>query len=165
MEDIKNMTGKKPGKYWWFTLAISSPILLTLFIVLKFINYGLKGSLTYKSWNKEETIEMNLPYPTWGYAAISISSIVCVLSMPLAIVLYKLNVFNLAEYLTADKKEKQNTSLKLNDFSKQRLDFQSFIYELCYLKTEKYIFYYNFSSFEFSCSPFLLNSSIITLFF
>lgn len=123
MEDIKNMTGKKPGKYWWFTLAISSPILLTLFIVLKFINYGLKGSLTYKSWNKEETIEMNLPYPTWGYAAISISSLVCVLSMPLAIVLYKLNVFNLAEYLTADKKEKQNTSLKLNDFSKQRLDF------------------------------------------
>ena len=53
--DIKMMTGVKPGLYWQMTWRFIAPILLTLILAASLINQ-FRNPPTYSAWNKDKVI-------------------------------------------------------------------------------------------------------------
>ncbi|CAH1780225.1 unnamed protein product [Owenia fusiformis] len=79
-EDIKFMTGAKPGWYWVITWRFVSPILMFIVLVASIISKLVKP-ITYSAYDKETASLVDKYYPWWASLCICflvLSSILCI---------------------------------------------------------------------------------------
>ena len=103
------MTGQDIGLYWKVTLGLFCPLLLAVFILGGFVDYGLNTPLTYLAYDRQQVREIASPYPMWAYALVTTISLVSVCGMPVAAGLYHFDKFDLAAFF-ARKEEARNAA-------------------------------------------------------
>ena len=102
--DIKEMTGQDIGLYWKVTLGLFCPLLLAVFILGGYVDYGLNSPLTYLVWDSELALELKAAYPPWAYALIVVISVSSLCGLPIAAGLYHFGVFDLSAYFAREQR-------------------------------------------------------------
>ncbi|KAF3814604.1 hypothetical protein GH733_017762 [Mirounga leonina] len=77
MEDLKDMLGFAPNRYYYYMWKYISPLMLLSLLIASVVNMGLSPP-GYNAWIEDKASEEFLSYPTWGL-------VVCILLMVLAI--------------------------------------------------------------------------------
>ncbi|XP_043944370.1 sodium-dependent neutral amino acid transporter B(0)AT2 [Protopterus annectens] len=93
MDDLKDMLGFTPYKYYYFMWKFISPLVLTALLLASAVQMGL-NSPGYNAWNEELAIEMPVRYPFWGLVVCFTLMILALLPVPVVLII---RFFNLIE--------------------------------------------------------------------
>ncbi|CAL1594790.1 unnamed protein product [Knipowitschia caucasica] len=85
-EDLKDMLGFTPYRFYFYMWKFITPILLLLLLASSFIQL-LMTPPSYSAWNKEQASAQQLPFPTWGVVTCVSLVVIAILPVPLVFVL------------------------------------------------------------------------------
>ncbi|KAM9351569.1 sodium-dependent neutral amino acid transporter B(0)AT2 [Symphorus nematophorus] len=96
-EDLKDMLGFTPYRFYYYMWKYITPILLLVLLCSSFIQLTMTPP-SYSAWIQEEAKEQNLRFPTWGI--IVCISLVVMAIMPVPVV-FGLRYFNIIDENTS----------------------------------------------------------------
>lgn len=83
MDDIEDMVGSRPSKYWEYSWRFGSPFIM-FFVFVSSLVYQISHPPSYQAWNKHTGVTEKTAYPEWTTAVCSLLVMSSVL--PIAIV-------------------------------------------------------------------------------
>ncbi|XP_068458826.1 sodium-dependent neutral amino acid transporter B(0)AT2 [Clinocottus analis] len=92
-DDLKDMLGFTPYRFYYYMWKYITPILLLLLLCTSFIQLSLTPP-SYSAWNQEEAKEQKLRFPTWGIVVCI--SLVAMAILPVPVVFF-LRYFNIID--------------------------------------------------------------------
>lgn len=92
-EDLKDMLGFTPFRFYYYMWKFITPILLLVLLGSSFIQLIMTPP-SYSAWIEEEAKELKLPFPTWG--TVMCMSLVLMAIMPVPVI-FGLRFFNIIE--------------------------------------------------------------------
>ncbi|XP_049639110.1 sodium-dependent neutral amino acid transporter B(0)AT2 [Suncus etruscus] len=93
MEDLKDMLGFAPNRYYYYMWKYISPLVLILLLISSVVNMGLSPP-GYKAWIEEKAAEKFLMYPVWGVAVCVSLIVLAILPVPVVFVIRHCNLLN-----------------------------------------------------------------------
>ncbi|XP_074126985.1 sodium-dependent neutral amino acid transporter B(0)AT2 isoform X1 [Sminthopsis crassicaudata] len=85
MDDLKNMLGFAPYRYYYYMWKYVSPLVLFSLMIASMVQIILSPP-GYNAWIKDEATEKFLPFPPWGLALCIILMIVAILPVPIVFI-------------------------------------------------------------------------------
>ncbi|XP_028813132.1 sodium-dependent neutral amino acid transporter B(0)AT2 [Denticeps clupeoides] len=92
-EDLRDMLGFTPYRFYYYMWKYITPVLLLLLLVSSIIQLGMTPP-SYSAWIEELAQEKSLMYPTWGLAVCISLVLVAILPVPLVFVLRYFNIID-----------------------------------------------------------------------
>ncbi|XP_057204052.1 sodium-dependent neutral amino acid transporter B(0)AT2 [Triplophysa rosa] len=92
-EDLKDMLGFTPYRFYYYMWKFVTPILLIGLLVTSIIQLGLSPP-SYSAWNQQMAQEQSLSYPPWGLAVCISLVVLAMLPVPVVFILRCLNIID-----------------------------------------------------------------------
>ncbi|XP_029952170.1 sodium-dependent neutral amino acid transporter B(0)AT2 [Salarias fasciatus] len=92
-EDLKDMLGFTPCRFYYYMWKYITPILLLVLLCASFIQLAMTPP-SYSAWIQEEAVEKSLRFPTWGIVVCISLVVMAVLPVP---AVFGLRYFNIIE--------------------------------------------------------------------
>lgn len=96
-EDLKDMLGFTPYRFYYYMWKFITPILLLVLLCSSFIQLIMTPP-SYSAWIEEEAKEQHLPFPTWGIIVCISLVVMAIMPMP---VVFGLRHFNIIDENTS----------------------------------------------------------------
>ncbi|XP_072580610.1 sodium-dependent neutral amino acid transporter B(0)AT2 [Vulpes vulpes] len=93
MEDLKDMMGFAPNRYYYYMWKYISPLMLLSLLTASVVNMGLSPP-GYNAWIEEKASEEFLSYPTWGLVVCISLMVLAVLPIPAVFIIRRCNVID-----------------------------------------------------------------------
>ncbi|KAM8935248.1 sodium-dependent neutral amino acid transporter B(0)AT2 isoform 2-T2 [Lycaon pictus] len=108
MEDLKDMLGFAPNRYYYYMWKYISPLMLFSLLMASVVNMGLSPP-GYNAWVEEKASEEFLSYPTWGLVVCILLMVLAILPIPAVFIIRRCNVIDNSSG-TVGMKEMKRTS-------------------------------------------------------
>uniref|UniRef100_A0A672Q2A3 Uncharacterized protein n=1 Tax=Sinocyclocheilus grahami TaxID=75366 RepID=A0A672Q2A3_SINGR len=92
-EDLKDMLGFTPYRYYYYMWKFVTPVLLLGLLATSIIQLGLSPP-SYSAWNQQLAQEQSLSYPPWGLAVCISLVVTAILPVPVVFILRCLNIID-----------------------------------------------------------------------
>ncbi|XP_056621950.1 sodium-dependent neutral amino acid transporter B(0)AT2 [Triplophysa dalaica] len=92
-EDLKDMLGFTPYRFYYYMWKFVTPVLLIGLLVTSIIQLGLSPP-SYSAWNQQMAQEQSLSYPPWGLAVCISLVVFAILPVPVVFILRCLNIID-----------------------------------------------------------------------
>ncbi|XP_051581011.1 sodium-dependent neutral amino acid transporter B(0)AT2-like [Myxocyprinus asiaticus] len=92
-EDLKDMLGFSPYRFYYYMWKFVTPILLLGLLVTSIIQLVLSPP-SYSAWNQQLAQEQSLSYPPWGLAVCISLVVIAILPVPVVFILRCLNIID-----------------------------------------------------------------------
>ncbi|TRY92274.1 hypothetical protein DNTS_007056 [Danionella cerebrum] len=92
-EDLKDMLGFTPYRYYYYMWKFVTPVLLLGLLLASLIQLGLSPP-SYSAWNQQLAQEQSLRYPAWGIAVCISLVVMAILPVPVVFLLRCLNIID-----------------------------------------------------------------------
>ncbi|XP_073706187.1 sodium-dependent neutral amino acid transporter B(0)AT2 [Garra rufa] len=92
-EDLKDMLGFTPYRYYYYMWKFITPVLLLGLLAASLIQLGLSPP-SYSAWNQHLAHEQSLSYPPWGLAVCISLVVTAILPVPVVFILRCLNIID-----------------------------------------------------------------------
>ncbi|XP_077701801.1 sodium-dependent neutral amino acid transporter B(0)AT2 isoform X1 [Canis aureus] len=93
MEDLKDMLGFAPNRYYYYMWKYISPLMLFSLLMASVVNMGLSPP-GYNAWVEEKASEEFLSYPTWGLVVCILLMVLAILPIPAVFIIRRCNVID-----------------------------------------------------------------------
>ncbi|XP_063783748.1 sodium-dependent neutral amino acid transporter B(0)AT2 [Pseudophryne corroboree] len=93
MDDLKDMLGFTPYKYYYYMWKYISPILLIILLIASIVQMGFTPP-GYYAWIAEKAAEERLSYPTWGLAVCISLIVLALVPVPLVFIVRFCNLID-----------------------------------------------------------------------
>ncbi|KAG8513971.1 Sodium-dependent neutral amino acid transporter B(0)AT2, partial [Galemys pyrenaicus] len=93
MEDLKDMLGFAPNKYYYYMWKYISPLILLSLLIASIVNMGLSPP-GYNAWIEDKATEEFLSYPTWGMVVCISLIVLAVLPVPVVFIVRRCNLID-----------------------------------------------------------------------
>lgn len=90
-EDIYEMTGYRPGRYWQLMWRYVGPLLMTVILTAAILEMAIKGP-KYGAWSSELGIVVNKDFPPWVVGIALFMIVASILPMPLTFLLRRFQI-------------------------------------------------------------------------
>uniref|UniRef100_A0A8C5QJD7 Transporter n=1 Tax=Leptobrachium leishanense TaxID=445787 RepID=A0A8C5QJD7_9ANUR len=125
MDDLKDMLGFTPYKYYYYMWKYISPLLLIVLLIASLVQMGFTPP-GYYAWIAETATEERLSYPPWGLAVCISLIIIALLPVPLVFIV---RYFNLIESSGSLASVSYKRGRIIKEMSNQEEDDASLIHE------------------------------------
>lgn len=92
-EDLKDMLGFTPFRYYYYMWKYITPLLLLALLIASAIQLGTSPP-SYRAWIQELAQDQSLSYPPWGLAVCITLVIIAILPVPVVLVLRCFNLID-----------------------------------------------------------------------
>ncbi|XP_028739351.1 sodium-dependent neutral amino acid transporter B(0)AT2 [Peromyscus leucopus] len=93
IEDLTDMLGFAPSRYYYYTWKYVSPLMLLTLLIASIVNMGLSPP-GYNAWIEEKASEEFLSYPMWGMAVCFSLMALAILPVPVVFVIRRCNLID-----------------------------------------------------------------------
>lgn len=93
MEDLKDMLGFAPNKYYYYMWKYISPLVLLALLLSSVVNMGLSPP-GYNAWIEDKAAEEFLSYPVWGVAVCVSLIVLAILPVPVVFIIRHCNLLH-----------------------------------------------------------------------
>ncbi|XP_055971741.1 sodium-dependent neutral amino acid transporter B(0)AT2 [Sorex fumeus] len=93
MEDLKDMLGFVPNKYYYYMWKYISPLVLLALLLSSFVNMVLSPP-GYNAWIEDKAAEEFLNYPVWGVAVCVSLIVLAILPVPVVFIIRHCNLLH-----------------------------------------------------------------------
>uniref|UniRef100_A0ABI7X6I5 Transporter n=1 Tax=Felis catus TaxID=9685 RepID=A0ABI7X6I5_FELCA len=93
MEDLKDMLGFAPNRYYYYMWKYISPLMLLSLLIASVVNMGLSPP-GYNAWIEDKASEEFLSYPTWGMVVCILLMVLAILPVPAVFVIRRCNLID-----------------------------------------------------------------------
>uniref|UniRef100_A0A2K5YVE8 Transporter n=1 Tax=Mandrillus leucophaeus TaxID=9568 RepID=A0A2K5YVE8_MANLE len=93
MEDLKDMLGFAPSRYYYYMWKYISPLMLLSLLIASVVNMGLSPP-GYNAWIEDKASEEFLSYPTWGLVVCVSLVVFAILPVPVVFVVRRFNLID-----------------------------------------------------------------------
>ncbi|KAI4587861.1 hypothetical protein R6Z07M_004531 [Ovis aries] len=93
MEDLKDMLGFAPNRYYYYMWKYISPLMLLSLLIASIVNMGLSPP-GYNAWMEDKASEKFLSYPTWGMVICISLMVLAVLPIPVVFIIRRCNLID-----------------------------------------------------------------------
>lgn len=93
MEDLKDMLGFVPNKYYYYMWKYISPLVLLALLLSSVVNMGLSPP-GYNAWIEDKAAEEFLSYPVWGVAVCVSLIVLAILPVPVVFIIRHCNLLH-----------------------------------------------------------------------
>ncbi|XP_004602768.1 sodium-dependent neutral amino acid transporter B(0)AT2 [Sorex araneus] len=93
MEDLKDMLGFVPNKYYYYMWKYISPLVLLALLLSSVVNMGLSPP-GYNAWIEDKAAEEFLSYPVWGVAVCVSLIVLAILPVPVVFIVRHCNLLH-----------------------------------------------------------------------
>lgn len=92
-EDLRDMLGFSPARYYYYMWKFVTPVLLLTLLGASIIQLGMTPP-SYSAWIEEEAMERTLSYPLWGLVVCVSLVVMAVLPVPVVFLLRLCNILD-----------------------------------------------------------------------
>ncbi|XP_011373251.1 sodium-dependent neutral amino acid transporter B(0)AT2 [Pteropus vampyrus] len=93
MEDLRDMLGFAPNRYYYYMWKYMSPLMLLSLLISSVVNMGLSPP-GYNAWIEDKASEEFLSYPTWGMAVCFSLVVLAILPIPVVFIIRRCNLID-----------------------------------------------------------------------
>ncbi|KAL6079173.1 hypothetical protein STEG23_034663, partial [Scotinomys teguina] len=93
MEDLTDMLGFAPSRYYYYMWKYISPLMLLTLLIASIVNMGLSPP-GYNAWIEEKASEEFLSYPMWGMVVCFSLMALAILPVPVVFVIRRCNLID-----------------------------------------------------------------------
>uniref|UniRef100_A0A9L0RTL6 Solute carrier family 6 member 15 n=1 Tax=Equus caballus TaxID=9796 RepID=A0A9L0RTL6_HORSE len=93
IEDLKDMLGFAPNRYYYYMWKYISPLMLLSLLIASVVNMGLSPP-GYNAWIEDKASEEFLSYPTWGMVVCISLMVLAILPVPVVFVIRRCNLID-----------------------------------------------------------------------
>uniref|UniRef100_A0A671F930 Transporter n=1 Tax=Rhinolophus ferrumequinum TaxID=59479 RepID=A0A671F930_RHIFE len=93
MEDLRDMLGFAPNKYYYYMWKYISPLMLLSLLIASVVNMGLNPP-GYNAWIEDKASEEFLSYPTWGMVVCVSLVVLAILPVPVVFLIRRCNLID-----------------------------------------------------------------------
>ncbi|XP_076776226.1 sodium-dependent neutral amino acid transporter B(0)AT2 [Arvicanthis niloticus] len=93
LEDLTDMLGFAPSKYYYYMWKYISPLMLLTLLIASIVNMGLSPP-GYNAWIKEKASEDFLSYPMWGMVVCFSLMVLAILPVPVVFIIRRCNLID-----------------------------------------------------------------------
>ncbi|XP_037704009.1 sodium-dependent neutral amino acid transporter B(0)AT2 [Choloepus didactylus] len=93
MEDLKDMLGFAPHRYYYYMWKYVSPLMLLSLLIASIVNMGLSPP-GYNAWIEDKASEEFLSYPTWGIVVCFSLIVLAILPVPVIFIIRRFNLID-----------------------------------------------------------------------
>lgn len=93
MEDLKDMLGFAPSRYYYYMWKYISPLMLLSLLIASVVNMGLSPP-GYNAWIEDKASEEFLSYPTWGLVVCVSLVVFAILPVPVVFIVRRFNLID-----------------------------------------------------------------------
>ncbi|TKC53201.1 hypothetical protein EI555_020140, partial [Monodon monoceros] len=93
MEDLKDMLGFAPNRYYYYMWKYISPLMLLSLLIASIVNMGLSPP-GYNAWIEDKATEEFLSYPTWGMVVCISLMVLAILPVPIVFIIRRCNLID-----------------------------------------------------------------------
>ncbi|XP_017362311.1 sodium-dependent neutral amino acid transporter B(0)AT2 [Cebus imitator] len=93
MEDLKDMLGFAPSRYYYYMWKYISPLMLLSLLIASIVNMGLSPP-GYNAWIENKASEEFLSYPPWGMAVCISLVVLAILPVPVVFIVRRFNLID-----------------------------------------------------------------------
>uniref|UniRef100_A0A8W4FKJ5 Solute carrier family 6 member 15 n=1 Tax=Sus scrofa TaxID=9823 RepID=A0A8W4FKJ5_PIG len=93
MEDLKDMLGFAPNRYYYYMWKYISPLMLLSLLIASIVNMGLSPP-GYNAWIEDKASEEFLSYPTWGMVVCFSMMFLAILPVPVVFIIRRCNLID-----------------------------------------------------------------------
>ncbi|KAM9760439.1 sodium-dependent neutral amino acid transporter B(0)AT2 isoform 1-T2 [Dama dama] len=93
MEDLKDMLGFAPNRYYYYMWKYISPLMLLSLLIASIVNMGLSPP-GYNAWMEDKASEKFLSYPTWGMVICISLMVLAILPVPVVFIIRRCNLID-----------------------------------------------------------------------
>ncbi|KAK2102328.1 hypothetical protein P7K49_019995 [Saguinus oedipus] len=93
MEDLKDMLGFAPSRYYYYMWKYISPLMLLSLLIASIVNMGLSPP-GYNAWIENKASEEFLSYPAWGMAVCISLVVLAILPVPVVFIVRRFNLID-----------------------------------------------------------------------
>uniref|UniRef100_A0AAF6ZZR5 Solute carrier family 6 member 15 n=1 Tax=Bos taurus TaxID=9913 RepID=A0AAF6ZZR5_BOVIN len=93
MEDLKDMLGFTPNRYYYYMWKYISPLMLLSLLIASIVNMGLSPP-GYNAWMEDKASEKFLSYPTWGMVICISLMVLAILPIPVVFIIRRCNLID-----------------------------------------------------------------------
>ncbi|KAB0392474.1 hypothetical protein E2I00_015477, partial [Balaenoptera physalus] len=93
MEDLKDMLGFAPNRYYYYMWKYISPLMLLSLLIASIVNMGLSPP-GYNAWIEDKASEEFQSYPTWGMVVCISLMVLAILPVPIVFIIRRCNLID-----------------------------------------------------------------------
>uniref|UniRef100_A0A2K6FYR6 Transporter n=1 Tax=Propithecus coquereli TaxID=379532 RepID=A0A2K6FYR6_PROCO len=93
MEDLRDMLGFAPSRYYYYIWKYISPLMLLSLLIASVVNMGLSPP-GYNAWIEDKASEEFLSYPTWGMVVCIALMVLAILPVPVVFIVRRCNLID-----------------------------------------------------------------------
>ncbi|XP_077909180.1 sodium-dependent neutral amino acid transporter B(0)AT2 isoform X2 [Ictidomys tridecemlineatus] len=93
IEDLKDMLGFAPSRYYYYMWKYISPLMLLSLLIASIVNMGLSPP-GYNAWIEDKASEEFLNYPTWGMIVCISLMVLAILPVPVVFIVRRCNLID-----------------------------------------------------------------------
>ncbi|ELK02540.1 Orphan sodium- and chloride-dependent neurotransmitter transporter NTT73 [Pteropus alecto] len=93
MEDLRDMLGFAPNRYYYYMWKYMSPLMLLSLLISSVVNMGLSPP-GYNAWIEDKASEEFLSYPTWGMVVCFSLVVLAILPIPVVFIIRRCNLID-----------------------------------------------------------------------
>ncbi|KAM5332719.1 sodium-dependent neutral amino acid transporter B(0)AT2 isoform 1-T5 [Glossophaga mutica] len=93
MEDLRDMLGFAPSRYYYYMWKYVSPLMLLSLLIASVVNMGLSPP-GYNAWIEDKASEEFLRYPTWGMVVCISLMVLAILPVPVVYIIRRCNLID-----------------------------------------------------------------------